>query len=180
MPIRVVDYSPLWPEEFDEVSARLRASLDGVRWVSIEHVGSTSVPGLAAKPVLDIDVITDAGSVNSVIEALCAAGYRHRGDMGIPGRESMEAPDDAPPRHVYVCAEGALALRNHLAVRQVLRERSDLRDRYAAVKRDLAQDPHIAIEDYVAGKSAVLQEVLGLSELTEVEKREILRLNTRR
>ena len=145
--------------------------------VSIEHVGSTSVPGLAAKPILDIDIIVKRDDVTAAIDALGRAGYAHRGDLGVTDREAFDAPDADPARHVYVCVEGTLHLRNHLAVRQVLRENAELRDRYAATKLELASDPAMNIDAYLAGKSAVLQEILALSDLTADEKRQILQLN---
>jgi GrpB-like predicted nucleotidyltransferase (UPF0157 family) len=113
-----------------------------------------------------------------VIAALERAGYRHRGDLGVTDREAFIAPDDDPRRHVYVCVDGTLHLRNHLAVRRVLRENDGLRKRYAEVKQELACDPGMDIDRYLAGKSAVLQDILALSDLTADEKARILRLNT--
>ena len=178
MAVVVVPYSDEWPGQFQRVAAELRRALEGVAVLGIEHVGSTSVPGLAAKPVIDIDVVVAREDVAAAIAALRAAGYTHRGDLGVTDRESMAAPDDDPRRNVYVCVEGTLHLRNHLAVRAILRERVDLRDRYAAVKTELAGDPSMDIETYLALKSPVLQEVLELSDLTDAEKRAILALNT--
>jgi GrpB-like predicted nucleotidyltransferase (UPF0157 family) len=178
MAIEVVEYSPNWPIAFEAVAATLRDALVGVPVVSIEHVGSTAVPGLAAKPILDIDVIVTAEHLPAAIAALATIGYEHRGDLGVTGREALTSPDLIPRRHVYVCADGTLHVRNHLAVRRVLRERPGLRDRYAEVKRQLASIPDIDMERYLAGKSAILQEVLSHSGLTTDEKAEILRLNT--
>ncbi len=175
--ISVVDSSEEWPLQFEGVAADLRLALAEVRVRSIEHVGATSVPGLAAKPIIDIDVIVDSQDVPAAVAALEAVGYQHRGDLGLSGREVFLAPDDAPARHVYVCEVDSIHVRNHLAVRQVLRQRADLRDRYAAVKRQLTADDDIAIDEYVAGKSAILQEILELAELTESERAQILRLN---
>lgn len=177
--IEVVPYSKDWPVQFTAVAAKLRQALRTVPVVSIEHVGSTSVPGLPAKPVLDIDVIVERQHVVSALSALAAIGYIQRGDLGVPDREALTAPDEGPRRHVYVCVAGTLHLRNHLAVRDVLRRRPDLRDRYAAVKTELARDPHMDIATYLAGKSSVLQEVLALSDLSEEEKATIYRLNAR-
>ncbi|MEQ6896095.1 GrpB family protein [Microbacterium sp. KR10-403] len=84
----------------------------------------------------------------------------------------------SPRRNVYVCVVGTLHVRNHLAVRDILRARPDLRDRYGTVKRELAADAAMDIDRYLAGKSAILQEVLALSDLSESEKAAILRLNT--
>lgn len=177
MTIVVVPYSPTWPEDFERVAGELCRGLADVPSARIEHVGSTSVPGLAAKPVLDIDVIVEPDRVADAIALLEMLGYEHRGDLGVTGREAFHAPDDDPRRHVYVCQAGALHVRNHLAVRDVLRRRPDLREEYAAVKLSLAQQPDMDIDTYLARKSAVLQRVLVESDLTEAERLEILRLN---
>ena len=177
MSIEVVAWSPRWAEQFDEVAAVLRGVLADVPSARVEHVGSTSVPGLAAKPVLDVDVIVDEPDVPGAIAALASVGYVHRGDLGVAGREAFLAPDE-PRRNVYVCTAGTTNVRNHLAVRDVLRSRDDLREAYAAVKLALAADPVMDIDTYLAGKSAVLQEVLEASgELTRAEMDAIRRLN---
>jgi GrpB-like predicted nucleotidyltransferase (UPF0157 family) len=175
--IEVVDWSPRWAQQFEEVAAVLVRALADVRSARVEHVGSTSVPGLAAKPVLDIDVIVEPGDVPAAVAALESVGYVHRGDLGVTGREAFLAPDE-PRRNVYVCTAGTANVRNHLAVRDVLRRRTDLREAYASVKRALAADPGMDIDTYIAGKSAVLQEVLEASgELSDEELAEIRRLN---
>ena len=176
MSIEVVAWSPRWAEQFDEVAGILREALTGVD-AAVEHVGSTSVPGLVAKPILDVDVIVDAAEVSAAVAALEAVGYEHRGDLGVAGREAFRAPGP-PRRNVYVCTAGTANVRNHLAVRDVLRTRDDLRDAYASVKLALAADPDMDIDTYLAGKSAVLQEVLEVSgEFTDVELAAIHRLN---
>lgn len=177
MSVEVVEWSPRWAEQFDDVAEVLRAALADVPSASVEHVGSTSVPGLAAKPILDIDVVVDGADVPAAVAALESVGYTHRGDLGVTGREAFFAPDE-PRRHVYVCAAGTTNVRNHLAVRDVLREHADLRDAYAAVKLALAADPAMDIDTYLAGKSAVLQQVLEVSgEFSADELAAIHRLN---
>lgn len=177
MSVEVVEWSPEWAEQFSAVAAVLREALAGVPSARVEHVGSTSVPGLAAKPVLDVDVVVEATDVPAAIAALESVGYVHRGDLGVAGREAFHAPD-SPRRHVYVCTAGTANVRNHLAVRDVLRTHPDLREAYAAVKRALAADPGMDIDTYVAGKSAVLQQVLEQSgEFTAEELEAIRRLN---
>ena len=136
--VEVVAYDPRWPHQFPRSATICSAALDGVRCIAIEHVGSTSVPGLAAKPRLDIDVVVAADAVRAARAALEAAGYARLGDLGIPDRYAFSAPDDAPPRNVYVVVDGCLALRNHLAVRDVLRRDAALRDEYARHKLELA------------------------------------------
>jgi GrpB-like predicted nucleotidyltransferase (UPF0157 family) len=175
--IDVVAYDPSWPIRFEEVAETLRNALADGPAASVEHVGSTSVPGLAAKPVLDIDVIVAPQDVPAAVAALARTGYQHRGDLGVAEREAFYAPDDDPRRHVYVCAAGTLNVRNHLAVRDVLRSRDDLRDEYAAVKLTLAAEPDMDMDTYIARKSDVLQKVLAASDLTDAECRQILSLN---
>ncbi|HSU02814.1 MAG TPA: GrpB family protein [Nocardioides sp.] len=176
--VEVVDWTPRWAEQFDEVATVLRNALAGVASAQVEHVGSTSVPGLAAKPVLDIDVIVDPADVTAAVTALEGVGYVHRGDLGVAGRQAFHAPDSSPRRHVYVCEAGTVHVRNHLAVREVLRGRDDLRQAYSAVKVALAADPGMDIDTYIAGKSEVVQQVLAASgEFTDHELRAIRRLN---
>lgn len=179
VPVDIAPYSSDWPEQFERVASQLRALLSSLSSVEIEHVGSTAVPGLASKPILDIDVVVPRVMMSAVPRILEGAGYVHRGDLGVTDREALQAPDTNPLRHVYVCVAGTLHLRNHLAVRDVLRSVPHLRDRYGAVKLQLAQDPDMDIPTYLAGKSAVLQEVLSASDLSATEKRLIYELNSR-
>ena len=179
VPVDVVPYSDDWPAQFALGEDELSRALHAVPVISIEHVGSTSVPGLAAKPILDIDIVVKREQVAAAIFALAEAGYVHRGDLGVTDREAFAAPDEDPARNVYVCVEGTLHLRNHLAVRGVLRRNSELRERYGAVKRELSLDPNMDIVTYLAEKSDVLQEVLASSDLSDDEKALILALNTR-
>lgn len=180
MSLEVVPYSEQWPARFAAVASDLAHALEAVPVVAIEHVGSTSVPGLAAKPILDIDVIVQRPHVAAAIAALADVGYVHRGDLGLTDRECMAAPDEEPRRNVYVCVEGTLHVRNHLAVREVLRSRADLRDRYGAVKTELARRPDMDIDTYIAAKSGVLQEVLAASGLSVKERATIFALNRAR
>lgn len=178
MSVEVVAWSADWARDFERVAADLRTALAAVPGSRVEHVGSTSVPGLAAKPILDIDVIVPPAAVPAAVAALTEIGYVHRGDLGVVGREAFFAPDEAPRRHVYVCAAGTTNVRNHLAVRDVLRTHRDLRDAYAEVKRALAADPDRDIDTYIARKSAVLQRVLAVSgEFTDAELHAIHLLN---
>ncbi|PPB50149.1 GrpB family protein [Arthrobacter pityocampae] len=172
-------HSPDWARQFRAVADALEVALSGLLIVSIEHVGSTAIPDLPAKPILDIDIIVQRDVVPAAIEALERAGYAHRGDLGVPDRAAFAAPDETPSRNVYLCVDGTLHLRNHLAVRAALLTHPALRDRYGAVKRQLAGDPSMNIHRYVAGKSAVLRDILAVSDLTAEEKDEIYDLNTR-
>ncbi|NIK55585.1 GrpB family protein [Kribbella shirazensis] len=161
-PAEVLDYDPRWPLWFAEIRARVTPYLDGLPH-HLEHVGSTAVPGLAAKPIIDVDIVVPAaGLVRMAIERLTAAGYRHEGDQGIPGREAFALPPDAVHyHHLYVVVEGNKAHQDHVALRDHLRLNAADRERYAARKRELA---HLLTTDraaYVEGKAALVEELLA-------------------
>lgn len=178
MQIEVVPADSTWSRQFEQVAATLAEALNEANIeAAIEHVGSTSVPGLAAKPILDIDIIVGAGDSKQAIARLEAADYHHRGDLGVIGREAFAAPDELPRRHVYLSTPDNLHVRNHLAVRDVLRKRPDLRNEYGAVKMNLAASPDMDIDTYIAGKSDILQKILAFADLTPVERAAIRRLN---
>jgi GrpB-like predicted nucleotidyltransferase (UPF0157 family) len=168
VPIQVVPYDPSWPRRFARVRADLERALIGVPTIAIEHVGSTSVPGLAAKPVIDVDVVVSRDELRSALDALEAVGYRHRGDLGIPDRHSLHAPDDGVRRNVYVVVDGALALRNHLAIRAALRADDRLRAQYGTLKRRLAAEVD-DIDIYVLQKTELLVRILSEAGFTPAE-----------
>ncbi|NUS00115.1 MAG: GrpB family protein, partial [Kribbellaceae bacterium] len=129
----------------------------------IEHVGSTAVPGLAAKPSIEVDVVVPAAEqVPAAIARLTAAGYRHEGDQGIPGREAFALPPDAVHyHHLYVVVDGNKAFRDHILLRDHLRADAADRERYAERKRELA---HLLSTDrtaYVSGKGALVEELIA-------------------
>lgn len=171
--IQVVPYDPQWPQQFEMVAAELRAALAGVPVIEIEHVGSTAVPGLAAKPIIDIAIVVERADVAAAIAALESIGYVGLGEMGVPDRHALRAPNDGVRRNTYVSVDGSLSLRNHRGVREVLRSRPDLRDRYGAVKLELAANTD-DIDVYIDGKTDILQEILqvagvAVDELASIE-----------
>ncbi len=124
-PIVVVDYDPAWPALFAALRAPVAAAL-GVLTVAVEHVGSTAVPGLAAKPVIDLDVaIPSVSALDAAIERLAALGYVHKGDQGIPGRAAFDWPPHTRRHHLYVCTHDSAEYRRHLLFRDYLRAHPD-------------------------------------------------------
>ena len=105
--IDVVDYDPAWPQLFESIRSRCERGLAGVVVVGIEHVGSTSVPGLAAKPVIDVDVIVAAEQVSNAVSALEQVGFRSLGECGITDRWALEAPAELVRTNTYVVVEGS-------------------------------------------------------------------------
>jgi GrpB-like predicted nucleotidyltransferase (UPF0157 family) len=169
MQIEVVPYDATWPARFERIRADLAEALRGVPVRGIEHVGSTSVPGLAAKPVLDVDVIADREHLPAAIAALRAAGYLHRGELGIADRHALAAPDDGVDRNVYVVVAGSLALRNHLTLRAALRRSAALREEYGRLKGDLAARDGIDVGRYIAGKTELITRILAGAGFKEEE-----------
>ena len=176
--IVVVEPDPLWAESFATIRRDLQASLAGVPVVAIEHVGSTSVPGLAAKPIIDVDVVVARPHVPGAADALEASGYVALGDLGVPDRLAFQAPNDGIRRNVYVVVDGCLSLRNHLGLRSVLRSDPRLRDEYSAIKRRLAAETG-DIDVYVDGKTEIIRRILERAGLASGELEEIERINQR-
>ena len=169
MHVVVVPYDPRWPEQFLAIREELASALTDVPVRSIEHVGSTAVPGLAAKPRLDIDVVIPAQHLDAARTALEAAGYACRGDLGIPDRHAFRAPDDDPARSVYVVIDASLALRNHLAVRDLLLRDEQLRDEYGRFKLELARREYSNGDEYAVAKSSLIQRILAAAGFAQSE-----------
>lgn len=159
-PIVVVDYDPTWPEVFERLRALVWKAVQDFA-LGIEHVGSTSVPGLAAKPIIDMDVVvaTEA-DVALGIERLAVLGYAHRGNLGIEGREAFQQPAHLPPHHLYVCLQNSASLRNHLALRDYLRAHPEAIQGYSALKKRLAKEHTYNIDAYIEGKSDMILAML--------------------
>lgn len=170
MTIIIEEYTSAWPKAFDQLQAIYRSRL-GSYVVGIEHVGSTSVEGLPAKPVLDIDlIIEDSHMLPPVITVLEGLGYQHAGDLGIPGREafrriSAHAPLNGsshswPAHNLYVCLAGSISLKNHLAFRNYLRSHPGKARVYGELKKRLAAEHPHDIDAYVEGKTAFITGIL--------------------
>ena len=158
-PVLVVDYDPHWPARFRSLAGRIAGVLRGMA-ASIEHVGSTSVPGLAAKPIIDIDVLlaSDAEFAEVALR-LAKIGYVHQGDLGIPGREAFKASRSTIPHHLYVCPPRSKAFRDHVVLRSYLRNHPHEAAQYGRLKKTLAaRFPHDR-EAYQAAKSSFVDEL---------------------
>lgn len=159
----VVDYDPGWPEVFEQLRSRIWPVVHDVA-TSIEHVGSTAVPGLAAKPVVDISVVVSTSAdVPIGIERLASLGYVHRGNLGVEGREAFIAPGGLSSHHLYLCPADSLPLRNHLAVRDYLRTHPEAAGEYGALKKQLAGRFAHDVAGYVDGKTETILAILRLT-----------------
>jgi GrpB-like predicted nucleotidyltransferase (UPF0157 family) len=133
----ITPYDPTWPQQFEELAARAVAALSPVP-VRIEHVGSTSVPGLSAKPVIDLDVVVKPADVPQAMERLATIGYVHKGDGGLPGREAFRWPPGEPRHHLYICTPDTPAFRGHILFRDYLRAHATVAREYETLKQALA------------------------------------------
>ncbi len=156
----IQDYDPAWPDAFSKVATKVKAAL-GSLVVTIEHVGSTAVPDLAAKPIIDLDVVlASPANLPEAIRLLSSIGYAHEGDLGIVGREAFRSPLGPPRHHLYVLSAGANELHRHLAFRDALRASEDLRNKYAELKRALAQAHQDDRRNYTEAKTAFIVSAL--------------------
>ncbi len=138
-PIEIVDYDPVWPVQFAEIAGRVRAAFADGPLIAVEHVGSTAVIGLVAKPIVDIGVVVSTSSdAPDAIARLVTLGYVHQGDLGIAGHESFRAPANGPPHRLYVCPQDSDLRREQLAFRNYLRSHPDEADEYGELKKELA------------------------------------------
>lgn len=172
--ITVVDYDPAWPERFESLRreyARAMAAA-GVPVLAIEHVGSTSVSGLAAKPVIDCDIVVAAEHVDAASAVLVGLGFTPRGELGIPQRWAFKEPARLTGTNTYVVVAGSLALRNHLCVRDTLRSDAALRDEYGAVKKRVGGTA-ADLEEYGRGKNATVQRILLAGGMSAAERASI-------
>lgn len=173
MPVVITAYDPHWPIAFERLRGEI-AAVVGDLAIAIEHVGSTSVAGLAAKSIIDMTiVVADESDVPDAIMRLATIGYEHRGNLGVEGREAFSHPPHDVPHHLYLCPQRSLGLRNHLAVRDYLREHADAVEEYAQLKRRLAEEFPDDIERYIDGKTEFLLAILNQTELNAEDLRSI-------
>ena len=173
----VVDYDEIWPKRFEMLRARAWPVVADSAF-GIEHVGSTSVIGLAAKPIIDMTVVVeDRAHVPLAIERLATIGYSHRGNLGIEDREAFDHPADLPRHNLYVCPQGTIGIVNQLAVRDYLRAHPDAARRYGALKKELAVRFPDDIDSYVFGKTDFVLQVLREAGLTPQQLADIERVN---
>jgi GrpB-like predicted nucleotidyltransferase (UPF0157 family) len=160
VPAEVVAYDPGWPGLFGELRDRVDTVVADIPHVT-EHVGSTAVPGLDAKPIIDLDVVVpDEAAVGAAIEALAGAGWQHQGDLGITGREAFLPPADAVYHHLYVVVAGNQAHRDHVDLRNFLRTHPVQAARYGALKHRLAALLKTDRAAYTDGKAAMIGDFL--------------------
>ena len=163
----VQPYDKAWKTAFEHIKNEIQQVL-GDLIIGIEHVGSTSVEGLSAKPCIDLDVIIKDYSVfKAVVDKLESMGYIHEGNLGIADREAFRYTDKPHllAHHLYVCPQHSQELHRHIAFRDFLRNNPEAAKKYGDVKETAARLFPEDIDGYMEYKShciAELYEMCGL------------------
>ena len=159
--VMVLPYDEAWKADFEKIKSELE-SVVGDLITGIEHVGSTSVEGLSAKPCIDIDVIIKDYSVfDLIVSRLALIGYIHEGDLGIKDREAFKYTDKPhlQKHHLYVCPEYSRELSRHIAFRDFLRSDPEAIKKYSSVKETAARLFPDDIDKYIEYKSPCIKEL---------------------
>lgn len=183
----ICPWNPAWATSFAELKSRLRDILAGFE-IEIEHVGSTAIPHLPAKPILDIDIILfQERELKEITKALQEVGYLDKGEQGVPGRYAFRQGSEKVPlghmvhhwqeHHLYVCAADSLALKNHLLFRNALLQNALLAAAYARLKMQLIQKPGMTRQQYAIGKTDFILSVLKNCGLNDAALNEIREAN---
>lgn len=159
--VTVLPYDASWASAFAAICVEIEGALGGLI-LGIEHVGSTAVAGMSAKPCIDLDaVIRDASVLDAVIAGLASVGYMHEGDLGIPGREAFCYADKPHlmMHHLYVCTQDSDELHRHIVFRDFLRTHPDAVREYSRVKEMAARMFPEDIDGYMAYKSPCIEKL---------------------
>ncbi len=159
--IIVEEYNPKWKEWYEELKSFIWPAVSDFA-LNIEHVGSTSIKNLSAKPKIDIDIIVnDLDASNDCINALENIGYKHRGNLGIIGREAFLAYNPKYQHNLYVCLADSDSLKNHLTLRDHLRANIEDVKIYSKLKYELALKFPYDIDGYIDGKTDFILSILN-------------------
>lgn len=162
--IEIADYSDAWPAMFAELGAPLRASLGDVA-LRIDHIGSTAVPGLAAKPVIDIQVsVAELDPVEPFVTPLSRLGYLFRADNPDRTKRYFREPPGSRRTHIHVRRAGSFSEQFALLFRDFLRASAETAAEYEAVKRKYAVTYADNREAYVTAKDPFIWEIIKRAE----------------
>ena len=167
--VTVLPYDSAWKSAFEAIKKEIEGAA-GDLILGVEHVGSTSVEGMSAKPCIDLDVvIRDVSVLEAVIARLAAIGYIHEGDLGIPGREAFKYTDKPhlQTHHLYVCPRDSRELHRHITFREFLKSHPEAVRQYSRVKETAAQLYPDDIDRSIAYKSPCIEELYAQCGLQE-------------
>ena len=163
----VQKYNPEWPKWFEEIKAHLGEKV-GQACIGIEHVGSTSIPEMTAKPIIDLILVIQPERFAEIKALLEEHGYYHEGDKGIEDRKAFKIEDDSltnfiPPHHLYVCPKNSVELVKETALRDFLKRNKAYASRLCELKLELAERYHNNLEAYMEGKAALCREITEIN-----------------
>ena len=157
--VEVTPFNELWVRMYENEADEL-LRVFGEQVVAIHHIGSTSVPGLHAKPIIDImPVVRDISLVDEYSQRMRDIGYKPKGENGIPGRRYYEKGGDNRTHHVHVFQVGSPHIERHLAFRDYLRTLPNQAREYGNLKRKLAKEFPYDIESYSQGKESLVKAI---------------------
>ncbi len=175
--VEVQRYDAEWPRIFERIYAQVWPAVQHSA-MALEHVGSTAVPGLRAKPVVDACIIVASPrDIPPIVKALGSLGYVHRGDLGVPEREAFRHAPSLPKHHLYASHRHSLSVKNHLSFRNYLRSHPAAVEEYGKLKEALAQQFPEDIDSYIAGKTDFILGILRKAGLSEGELAAIRAIN---
>lgn len=153
-------WNPKWKDEFEKIVASLGKDII-YNSIKIEHVGSTSVEGLSAKPIIDLDIVIENDKFEIIKRLLNDKGYEYEGDLGIEGREafSYSGKEELMTHHLYVCHQDSKELFKHITFRDFLKNNSALASEYSKVKEQAAVLYPDDIDKYMEFKSEIIEKI---------------------
>jgi len=156
----VEKWNPKWKDEFERIVDSLGEDII-YNSVKIEHVGSTSVEGLSAKPIIDLDIVIENDKFEIIKRLLNDKGYEHEGDLGIEGREafSYSGKEELMTHHLYVCPKDSKELFKHITFRDFLKNNPALASEYSKVKEQAAVLYPDDIDKYMEFKSEIIEKI---------------------
>lgn len=156
----VEKWNPKWKDEFERIVDSLGEDVI-YNSIKIEHVGSTSVEGLSAKPIIDLDIVIENDKFEIIKRLLNDKGYKHEGDLGIEGREafSYSGKEELMTHHLYVCTKDSEELFKHITFRDFLKNNPALASEYSKVKEQAAVLYPDDIDKYMEFKSEIIEKI---------------------
>ena len=164
----VEKWNPQWKYEYEKIVDSLGKDII-YNSIKIEHVGSTSVEGLSAKPVIDLDIVIEKDKFAIIKELLNKKRYEYEGDLGIEGREafSYSGKEELMTHHLYVCPKDSKELFKHITFRNFLKNNPALAAEYSKVKEQAAVLYPDDIDKYMEFKSKIIEKIYKKCRLLE-------------
>jgi len=162
---KVEEYNHDWVKWFIQLKTYFEKYLSNLI-IRVEHVGSTAVPYMVAKPIIDMDLVIEEFNFNKVNTKLEELGYTHQGNLGVEEREAFKLLNDdlkqtLPPHHLYVCKKESIELKRHITFREFLKRNPKEREDYSKIKRNLYQKFVNDKESYIEGKDLTIKAILA-------------------